>query len=69
MEVFNLPLIIILIHEEIGIPSGASSFDPIVNLFCHQQIKIARKPKVMQDSTILHMIDQQFGTMCQEVCC
>jgi hypothetical protein len=69
MKVLNPTLIIILIYEEIGIPSLASSFDPILNLFCHQQIKIARKPKVMQDRTVLHMIDKQFGTMCQEVSC
>jgi hypothetical protein len=35
MEVFNSPLIIILIHEEIGIPSGVLNFDPITNLLCH----------------------------------
>jgi hypothetical protein len=39
LMMFNPPLIIVLNHEEIGVPSGASSFDPIANLLCHQQIK------------------------------
>jgi hypothetical protein len=33
---FNPTLIFVMNHEEIGIPSGASSLDPIVDLFCHQ---------------------------------
>jgi hypothetical protein len=66
---FNPPLIIILNHEEIGVPSGVSSFDPIANLLCHQQIKIARKPKVMQNNIVLRTIDQQSNTMCHEVYC
>jgi hypothetical protein len=39
VEVFDPPLMIILNHEEMGVPSGASSFDPIANLFCHQLSK------------------------------
>jgi hypothetical protein len=69
MEVLNPPLIIILNHEEIKVPNGVSSFDLIANLLCHQKIKIARKPKVMQDRTIPRMIDQQSSTMCHEVYC
>jgi hypothetical protein len=46
-KVLDPPLTIILSHVKIGIPSGASSFDPITNLFCHQRIKITRKSKVM----------------------
>jgi hypothetical protein len=57
MEMFNPPLIIILIHEEIGVPNGASNFDPITNFLCHQHIKIVGKPKMMQDNIVLHMID------------
>jgi hypothetical protein len=69
MEVVNPPLIIIPSHEKIRIPSGVSSFDLITNLLCHQKIKITRKPKVMQNSIIFCMIDQQSGTMCHEVYC
>jgi hypothetical protein len=67
-ETFDPPLIITLSYEEFGVPSGASSFDPIINLFCHQHIKITRKSKVMQDNTIPCKIDQQSKTMCHEVC-
>jgi hypothetical protein len=35
-KMFNQILIFILNHEEIGIPGGASSLDPIIHLFCHQ---------------------------------
>jgi hypothetical protein len=34
MEMFNPTLIFVLNHEEIGIPSGVSSLDPIIDLFC-----------------------------------
>jgi hypothetical protein len=69
VEVFNPPLIIVLSHEEIGVPSGALNFDPSTNLHCHQLIKIAKKPKVMQDNIVLHTINQQSDTMCHEVFC
>jgi hypothetical protein len=36
VEMFNPSLIFILNHEKIGIPSGVSSLDPIINLFFHQ---------------------------------
>jgi hypothetical protein len=67
MEMFNPPLIFILIHEEIGIPSGVLSLDPIANLLCHQQINIARKPKVMQYSIVPCTLYQQSSTMCHEI--
>jgi hypothetical protein len=66
--VFDPPLIIILSHEEIGIPNGASSFDLIANLFCHQH-KITKKSKVMQNNTVPCTINQQSSTMCHEVYC
>jgi hypothetical protein len=67
VEMFNTPLIFILSHEEIGIPSGVSSLDPITNLLRHQQINIARKPKGMQNSIILLTFNQQSNTMCHEI--
>jgi hypothetical protein len=67
MEMFNPPLIFILSHEEIGIPSGVSRLDPIANLLCHQQINITRKPKVMQDSIVPRALNQQSSTMCHEI--
>jgi hypothetical protein len=67
VEMFNPPLIFILSHEEIGIPSGVSSLDPIANLLRYQQINISRKPKVTQDSIIPRAFDQQSSTMCHEI--
>jgi hypothetical protein len=64
---FNPPLIFILSHEEIGIPSGVLSLDPIANLLHRQQINISRKPKVMQDNIVPRTLDQQSSTMCHEI--
>jgi hypothetical protein len=57
-KVFDPSLIIILSHEEMGVPSGASSFDLIANLFCRQHIKITKKSKLIQDNTIPCTINQ-----------
>jgi hypothetical protein len=62
-KMLDPPLTIILSHEEIGVPSGASIFDIIADLFCHQQIQITRKSKVMQDNIVPCTINQQFNTM------
>jgi hypothetical protein len=57
---------LVLNHDEARIPSGALSFDLIIDFLYHQQLEISRKLIVMQDNTILHSFDQKTNIKTQK---
>jgi hypothetical protein len=63
---FNPPFILVLSHDEVQISKGIPSLHPIVNLFCHQQLKITSELELIQNDNTHFTFNQQYAITCSK---